>query len=101
MRPFPMSGISPASTILARAQEAVDRWTPATQPDFARAMEVAVWMYWSPTPANAAEREAFLQVAAAIHRGDGDVVTYPALLLRIARAALDGGAAPAERGAAP
>ena len=87
-----MPGISLARSILARAKDAVDRWTPATQPDFARAMEAAVWRYWSPTPANAAERAAFLQVAHAIHRGDGHVVTYPAPLLCIAHAALDASA---------
>ena len=53
-------------------------------------MAAAVWRYWSPDSANAAEREAFLQVAHAIQRGEGQVTTNPAPLLRIARAALEG-----------
>ena len=85
-----MPGISPAHTILARAQHSVDRWTAdQTQPDFARAMDAAVWIYWSPDPANATERDAFLQVAQAIQRGEGQVTTNPAPLLRIAHAVLD------------
>ena len=85
-----MSGISPAHTILARAQHSVDRWkSDHTQPDFARAMEAAVWIYWSPNLANATEWDAFLQVTHAIHRGEGQVTTNPAPLLRIAHAVLD------------
>ena len=85
-----MPRISPAHTILVRAQESVNRWSASdTQPNFALAMEAASWVYWSPSRENAGEREAFRQVAEAIHGGEGDVLTYPAELLRIAHAVLD------------
>ena len=79
-----------AHTILARAQESVDRWhTHPTQRDFALAMEAETWMYWTPSSGNTLEREAFRQVAAAIHRGEGSVLNSPDRLLRIAHAVLD------------
>jgi hypothetical protein len=85
-----MSGSLLAHTILARAQESVDRWhTHPTQRDFALAMEAETWMYWTPSSANATERDAFRQVADAIHRGEGTVLSTPDRLLRIAHAVLD------------
>ena len=85
-----MSGSLLAHMILARAQESVDRWhTHPTQRDFSLAMEAETWMYWTPSSGNATEREAFRQVADAIHRGEGSVPSAPNRLLQIAHAVLD------------
>jgi hypothetical protein len=85
-----MPTLSPAHTIVARAQAAVDLWsTSANQPNFALAMEVACWLHWTWDGEHALEREAFQQVAQAISRGEGDVLTRPMPLLRIAQAILD------------
>jgi hypothetical protein len=85
-----MPFISSAHTILVHAQQAVDRWsTGPMQPNFALAMETATWLYWSPSHENERERDAFCQVAAAIHRGEGHLLTSPVPLLRIAHAVLD------------
>jgi hypothetical protein len=85
-----MSDIAPARTIVVRAQHAVDQWNAdRTRPDFAGAIEAAVGLHWTPDPANAAERDAFSQVAHAIHRGEGQITTNPMHLLRIARRVLE------------
>ena len=85
-----MPPLTPAHTIVARAQQAVDRWsTSANQPNFALAMETACWLHWTSDGEHALECEAFEQVAHAIFRGEGDVLTRPIPLLRIAQAILD------------
>jgi hypothetical protein len=52
-------------------------------------METACWLHWTSDGEHALEREAFQQVAHAISRGEGDVLTRPMPLLRIAQAILD------------
>jgi hypothetical protein len=85
-----MPPLSPAHTIVARAQEAVNRWSITTnQPNFALAMETACWLHWTSDGEHALEREAFQQVAHAISRGEGDVLTRPMPLLHIAQDILD------------
>ena len=76
--------------IVVRAQRSVDQWAlNHMQPNFALAMETATWLYWSPSHENEREREAFCQVAAAIHRGEGHAFTNPAPLLWIVFTVLD------------
>jgi hypothetical protein len=85
-----MPTLSPAHTIVARAQEAVDRWSSSSnQPNFALAMETACWLHWTLDDEHALEREAFQQVAHAICRGEGNVLTRPMPLLHIAQVILD------------
>jgi hypothetical protein len=85
-----MPTLSPAHTIVARAQYAFDHWASSSnQLDFALAMETACWLHWSADSEQALEREAFQEVAHAIHRGEGNVLTQPGPLLRIAQSILD------------
>jgi hypothetical protein len=85
-----MPSLSPAHTIVARAQYAFEHWSSnSNQPNFALAMETACWLHWSADGEHALEREAFQEVAHAIHRGEGNVLTQPGPLLRIAQAILD------------
>lgn len=78
--------ISPDMTIIARAQQTVDRWLRDAHPG---AFEVEVGratnLFWDERPANAANREAFQEVADAIRRGHGHAFRNREPLLHITR----------------
>ena len=85
-----MQDFVPVTTIVVRAQHSVNQWQAGRLAlDFAGAMDAAIRSYWPLGPAHAAERDAFLQVAQAIQRGEGQVTRTPAPLLRIARTVLE------------
>ena len=78
--------ISPDLTILARAQQTVDRWRRDTHtPSFDSAIARAASLFWDDVPATLPSREAFRLVAEAIRRGEGHAFRDREPLLQITR----------------
>jgi hypothetical protein len=81
--------ISAELTILARAQQTVDRWRRSRQQvpietEVTRSAQV----FWDDQPASRNDREVFRLVALAIHRGEGHAFRNREPLLRITRGLL-------------
>lgn len=82
--------ISPDLTILARAQQTVDRWRrDRCGPPFQIAITRAASQFWDDLPATATSREAFRLVAEAIRRGEGHAFKDREPLLQITRRLLE------------
>ena len=82
--------ISPDLTILARAQQTVDRWRRDTHaPSFDVSMSRAAALFWDDVPATLPSREAFRLVAEAIRRGEGHAFRDREPLLQITRRLLE------------
>jgi hypothetical protein len=76
--------ISPDLTILARAQQTVDRWRrDRRQLPFETVVSRASSLFWEDMPATLPSREAFRQVADAILRGEGHAFRNREPLLEI------------------
>ena len=82
--------ISPDLTILARAQQTVDRWRrdKGTFP-FDLAVSRAASLFWDDLPATLPSREAFRLVAEAIRRGEGHAFKDREPLLQITHRLLE------------
>ena len=76
--------ISAELTILARAQQTVDRWTKGPrQVPFETELVRSTHLFWDDQPASRNAREAFRLVAWAIRRGEGHAFRNREPLLRL------------------
>ena len=83
--------ISPERTILARAQQTVDRWRQARETgSFNTELARSASLFWDEQPASQISREAFCKVADAIRRGEGHAFRNCEPLLRIVRQSFHG-----------
>jgi hypothetical protein len=81
--------VSSELTIIARAQQTVDRWRLARNPEaFEIAIARASDQLWEYQPDMTAAREAFCQVAYAIRNGEGHAFRHREPLVRIAQRVL-------------
>ncbi len=82
--------ISPDLTILARAQQTVDRWRRDThRSPFDLAISRSASLFWDDLPATLPSREAFRLVAEAIRRGEGHAFKDREPLLQITHRLLE------------
>jgi hypothetical protein len=82
--------ISTELTILARAQQTVDRWRRGRhQIPFETELTRSARLFWDDQPASVHAREAFRMVALAIFRGEGHAFRDREPLLRITRRLLN------------
>ena len=82
--------ISPDLTILARAQQTVDRWRRDSHaPSFEIAVSRTAALFWDDLPATLPSREAFRLVAEAIRRGEGHAFKDREPLLQITHRLLE------------
>jgi hypothetical protein len=82
--------ISTELTILARAQQTVDRWRRGRhQIPFETELSRSALVFWDDQPASRNVQEAFRLVALAIQRGEGHAFRNREPLLRITRRLLN------------